>query len=306
MTTMYMSGEIFASQSRFQRTLGISLLAHALLFAWLLLQENISSIDEGIVEVTWLEPAPPLPPPVVAKKPVTRKPEPKAATEPVPEKKFLRREIASEMEPTPQLATANRDLVKQRLDALRLPSEIDGALTPAPPSSRSLLAAAAPETDHVPKGHGAELKRDDTKTTPSQTLRRSASPTPRRATTAAQVAVDAPLAATGVPDLDNAARRSLAGAELVGEIADRPIQFHVMPEYPDWAKSQAVEGTVTLRFTVLADGRVKENIQVERTAGFAEFDDNAVAALRRWRFAPLEGQPVEQRGAITFRYRLRD
>ncbi len=306
MTTMYMSGEIFASQSRFQRTLGISLLAHALLFAWLLLQENIASIDEGIVEVTWLEPAPPLPPPVVAKKPVPRKPEPTAANKPVPERKFLRREIASELEPTPQLATANRDLVSQRLDALRPSSEIDGALTPTPPSSRSLLAAAAPETDAVPRGDGAELKRDDTKISPTQTLRRSASPTPRRTTTAAQVAVDAPLAATGVPDLDNAARRSLAGAELVGEIADRPIQFHVMPEYPEWAKSQAVEGTVTLRFTVLADGLVKENIQVERTAGFAEFDDNAVAALRRWRFAPLEGQPVEQRGAITFRYRLRD
>ena len=305
---MYMSGEVVASQSRFQRTMGISLLAHALLFAWLLLHESIASIDEGIVEITWLEPAPPAPapPPFVAKKPVPRKPEPTVAAQPVPEKKFLRREVASEVEPTPQLRTANRDLVRQRLDALRPASEVDGVLTPTPPSSRALLAAASPEPAPVPKGNGAELKREDTMTSPPQTLRRSALPTPRRATAAAQVAVDAPIAATGVPDLDNAARRSLAGAELMGEIADRPVQFHVMPEYPEWAKDQAVEGTVTLRFTVLADGRVKENIQVERTAGFAEFDDNAVAALRRWRFAPLEGQPVEQRGAITFRYRLRD
>jgi TonB family protein len=78
-----------------------------------------------------------------------------------------------------------------------------------------------------------------------------------------------------------------------------------MPVYPEWAKEQAIEGTVTLRFFVLPDGRVKENIQVDRTAGFAAFDANAVAALAQWRFAPLTGNAAEQWGSITFRYRLR-
>ena len=49
-----------------------------------------------------------------------------------------------------------------------------------------------------------------------------------------------------------------------------------------------------------------ENIQVERTAGFADFDANAKTALSQWRFAPLTGgAAVEQWGSITFRYRLR-
>jgi TonB family protein len=87
-------------------------------------------------------------------------------------------------------------------------------------------------------------------------------------------------------------------------VADRPVVFHVMPVYPDWAKEQAVEGTVTLRFFVLPNGRVKENIQVDRTAGFADFDANAVRALSQWRFAPLSGSSADQWGSITFRYHL--
>ncbi|MCB1184861.1 TonB family protein, partial [bacterium] len=42
-------------------------------------------------------------------------------------------------------------------------------------------------------------------------------------------------------------------------------------------------------------------------AGFQDFDDNAVAAIRQWRFAALTGNTArEQWGTITFRYRLHD
>ena len=69
----------------------------------------------------------------------------------------------------------------------------------------------------------------------------------------------------------------------------------------------AVEARVTLRFSVLPDGQIKENIQIVKTAGFVDFDDAAIAALRRWRFVPLNGDvPVEQGGIVTFEFRLRD
>ena len=78
-----------------------------------------------------------------------------------------------------------------------------------------------------------------------------------------------------------------------------------MPTYPAWATKQAVEATVTLYFLVMPNGQVKENIQIQKTAGFQDFDHNAVAALRHWRFEPLTGREArEQWGTITFRYRL--
>jgi protein TonB len=106
---------------------------------------------------------------------------------------------------------------------------------------------------------------------------------------------------------DIGTRQSLAGVSLAGPIADRAVLDAVRPDYPPWAKSEAVEGSVTLYFVVLPDGSVKENVMVQKTAGFADFDDGAVAALRNWRFAPLPpGRTGDQWGTITFHYRLAD
>jgi protein TonB len=94
---------------------------------------------------------------------------------------------------------------------------------------------------------------------------------------------------------------------ISGEVADRPVLSFELPVYPDWATAEAIEVSVTLRFAVLPDGRVKDGVRVERTAGFADFDRNAVAALRRWRFEPLPADRAEEHwGTITFHFRLRD
>jgi TonB family protein len=129
----------------------------------------------------------------------------------------------------------------------------------------------------------------------SAVLAPAAAPTPARAAAEPANAGDA------------SARRTLAGATLLGPIADRPVLSHVTPAYPEWAKREAVEGSVTLYFVVRSDGSVKENVLVQRTAGFEDFDDSARSALRAWRFEPLrEGRTGEQWGTITFQYRLRD
>ena len=99
----------------------------------------------------------------------------------------------------------------------------------------------------------------------------------------------------------------MAGASLAGPIADRKVLSTDVPDYPEWAKREAVEGSVTLYFVVRPDGTVKENVVVQKTAGFGEFDDNARAALLAWRFEPLHGgRTGEQWGTITFHFRLRD
>jgi TonB family protein len=101
------------------------------------------------------------------------------------------------------------------------------------------------------------------------------------------------------------ARRDLAGMKLMGPIADRSILHYTVPQYPEWAKREGVEGSVSLYFVVLADGRLKESIVVQKTAGFEDFDENAIAALRTWKFEPLRrGQTGEQWGTITIHYRL--
>ena len=106
---------------------------------------------------------------------------------------------------------------------------------------------------------------------------------------------------------DAHARRTLAGAQLAGPIADRAILKSVTPVYPDWAKRDGVEAAVTLYFIVRADGTVKENILVQQTAGFEDFDESARTALRAWKFAPLTGgRTGEQWGTITFRFKLQE
>jgi TonB family protein len=114
-------------------------------------------------------------------------------------------------------------------------------------------------------------------------------------------------APASAPEGDSHARRTLAGAQLAGPIADRAVLEHSTPEYPEWAKRDGVEAAVTLYFVVRPDGSVKENILVQKTAGFGDFDDSARAALAAWRFAPLGGgRTVEQWGTITFHFRLHD
>jgi len=76
--------------------------------------------------------------------------------------------------------------------------------------------------------------------------------------------------------------------------------------YPEWAQRELVEGSVRLYFIVLPDGRVKENILVEKTSGTKDFDDNATRALLRWRFEPISEGVGEQWGSITFEFRLND
>ncbi len=137
-------------------------------------------------------------------------------------------------------------------------------------------------------------------------LTRSAKPTLRKAVVATPLP-ERPAARAQSDVTENAARRELDGAQMTGPVSDRPIISYTAPSYPEWAKREGVEASVMIYFVVLPDGHVKENVMVQKTSGFTDFDDNAVNAILAWRFQPLRGGKTgEQWGTIMFNYRLSD
>ena len=75
------------------------------------------------------------------------------------------------------------------------------------------------------------------------------------------------------------------GGEGVTSFA-RPLGgYQTTPHYPEAARREGVEGTVTLRFEVLASGKVG-TVQVQRSAGRPDMDRAAVEAIKTWLFEP--------------------
>ena len=69
----------------------------------------------------------------------------------------------------------------------------------------------------------------------------------------------------------------------------------VVPEYPEAARAQRLEGQVELSFTVNSSGAVESPI-VTSSSPAGVFDQAALAAISRWRYAPA-GQDASPRSA---------
>jgi TonB family protein len=96
------------------------------------------------------------------------------------------------------------------------------------------------------------------------------------------------------------------GMTISGQISGRKILESVTPQYTDKARRQGWEGVVAVHFTVLADGRVKDNTYFEQSSVHRDLNQAALAAIKRFRFAPLSADKaaVEQWGVITIVFRL--
>lgn len=311
MSTLSISREFMAAQTRTRKSLVVSVGIHVLLFMWILLAQKIVPEEIGITEITWIEPVvePPALPPILAKSKPVPAVETSLATPSMDKirEKFKRDNPFSPVAPEPQKEDVALDKIGERLAFLqrktkKKPDEIAALSTPSP-VGRSTLAGV--DTEKRSKRKPTELNRNTNPNSKPVELKRGPKK-PQRATMLMTPTMDIGVEPARIDDTDTNAQRKLAGALLTGPVADRPLLSYSKPHYPEWAKEEAVEGSVTIRFNVMPDGRIKENVMVEKTSGFAEFDNNAVNALLTWRFASLKGKTGDQWGKITFHYRLSD
>ncbi len=308
MTPTDMRAELGAIEKRTRKLLGTSAVIHAVLIVWLVLLHAFTTESQTLTEITWIEPEevqvaaapkveaaePPRAPAVSTKQPSRER-----TTE-----NIQRKPDVAEIAPEPQTLHALDNTISERLLSLQRrehekPAPIASINTPNPVSKPKL--AGVDTRLSRPKAESL-VRREGTASTPIE-LSRSKSRVMRADVLVAPPMADKP---TRAPAQQSDASRELAGARMTGPVADRPIVSYESPNYPEWAKIEGVEGSVMIYFVVLANGRVKENVMVQRTSGFADFDQNAVSAILAWRFERLgAGKTGEQWGTILFHYRLR-
>jgi len=288
----------------------VSMVVHALLMLWIVtIKTSVTKLPE-MTEITLIEPG------------ELSAPAPSAAAPAGPteagavhaqshEERFARQLNRGDVEPEPQSVTATADRITARLASLQQQEPLAVAGTAGAGVPSNAWGPATAVTGNGGGGNGPALAMNrggGSGTGPALTLTRGGTGTslgPASISTGIpkEAAEDAAPARSG----ESTARRNLAGATLMGPIADRAVITYATPVYPDFAKKDAIEGSVTLYFVVRPDGSVKENVLVQKTAGFEEFDENARVALRAWKFEPLHGgRTGEQWGTITFRYRIRE
>lgn len=287
----------------------VSIAVHALLFLWIVLQPSMAKETPPLTEITFLEPSELEGAPAAAAVNVSaEEPRSGAASRANKEARFQRLERNGDISLDPVAPDVQADQLEARLASLQQTASLAPAGTGTSVVPASLFGSGSAPMGGIGGGPSVALTRGGGGG--------SALPLTRGGTGGSGIApTTLPVSKAGAGGGaqsaasagDAAARRTVAGASLAGPIADRKVLSTDVPDYPEWAKREAVEGSVTLYFVVRPDGTVKENVVVQKTAGFGEFDDNARAALLAWRFEPLHGgRTGEQWGTITFHFRLRD
>ena len=99
-------------------------------------------------------------------------------------------------------------------------------------------------------------------------------------------------------------RLASAGSKA-GEITPPHLTTKTDPEYSDIARQLKYQGTALLSLVVDASGMV-QNVQVTQPLG-AGLDENAIAAVKQWKFDPAtkDGKPVAVAIAVEVDFRLR-
>ena len=316
MSDRFLTLEFASIAQNTRRSVGISAAVHAAILLLLIFSHKAASESAGLTEITWVdaealaameEAAPPVAREETKSAPIEEtKPRPSRVAETT--EHFERPLQRADVAPMPQ-TRAVADILSDKIDAMERDGTAErtriASLVP-PPKVGAPTLAGVKTSNASPTGNPSALERSTNPSSgPPAVLQRTTEK--RGSGPVAAVPVVRPDASKPGPSAPatSTSSRNLAGAQLVGPVADRPLLSYQVPRYPDWAKRDGVEGSVTLYFFVLPDGRIKENIVVERTAGFSDFDTGAVDALRQWKFQPLPGSG-EQWGRITFNYRLSD
>jgi TonB family protein len=90
-----------------------------------------------------------------------------------------------------------------------------------------------------------------------------------------------------------------------GKVSAPTVIYRVEPEYSEEARKARYEGTVVLQAIIRKDGKV-EVLNLVRSLGLG-LDQNAIEALKQWRFRPAmkDGMPVDSTLNIEVRFNLR-
>jgi TonB family protein len=92
--------------------------------------------------------------------------------------------------------------------------------------------------------------------------------------------------------------------EIEGPAKERTLLHRVLPQYPDWAEEQGLQGAVELSFQVLEDGSVGPNITVIHTSMSTALDTLCQDALHQWKFS--SGPVAKEESIIRFHFSLHD
>ena len=76
------------------------------------------------------------------------------------------------------------------------------------------------------------------------------------------------------------------------------------PSYPVASYRMGHQGSVLLRITIGADGRVL-GVELLEGSGYARLDQAALAAVRSWRFSPGTEDGAPARGTLDHRVTFR-
>ena len=109
--------------------------------------------------------------------------------------------------------------------------------------------------------------------------------------------------------------RDPTGDGSVGSVGPREVELAFSqaqilrsyePPYPDVSRRRGEEGTVYVRITLTADGRIT-TVQLDRSSGMARLDEAALSAVRAWRFTPATrgGQGVSTSVVVPVKFQLR-
>lgn len=131
---------------------------------------------------------------------------------------------------------------------------------------------------------------------------RTAPVDPATVKTAQQMRTSRPILEPPVAQVMMAAAQQQAGTNN-----QEPPNFqgNPPPAYPADAIVRGLEGTVMLRLTIDASGRVAD-VEVVESSGHAELDEAAVEAVRKWRGEPARrnGRPVLSEQLLPVYFRL--
>jgi TonB family protein len=111
-----------------------------------------------------------------------------------------------------------------------------------------------------------------------------------------------PLAAMRSPKAETKSDQS--AILTAAAIAPRVVRYTTPPLYSDEARQREIEGIVTIEAQIGTDGRAT-NLRVRRGLGFG-LDENALLAVRDWRFAPgaRDGRAVDSTTLVDVEFSL--